>query len=146
MHTYLDRNLIPAAWIAVSGAATWTAMESGDVTGLDDLWALRIVTLAAGLAGLAVAPVFRAGPVGASIGAVLATLLGAAKAGVVLALYEVGLEGVLLGLLFGPVAVFGAIVQMPYVLGAWVVTMTMAAVAAQLPKDGAIRAGSSGCP
>lgn len=140
MREYMDNHLVTAAWVAISGAATWLAMTTGHVLVLDPVSDLRIVTAAAGLAGWIVAPLFKRGLICVFLGAVMSTAAGSAIAGAAFGFLDSGGDAVLLGALFGVMGVAHSMTNFG-VFAVWLITM---AVTSGQPD--AVNSGSSDCP
>ncbi len=117
---HITHHLFAATLTAMSGASVMVGM---DMSGRTDPGLVLSAACGAFIAGAFAAPLFghghRQGAVMAAIGAIFATALGAAIAGLGLAL--VAAEP--LAVLVAPVIVAAAILASPHLLLVWVVTM-----------------------
>jgi hypothetical protein len=119
-HMHITHRLFAATLIAMSGASVMVAMTLPGGTNAE---LLLPAGCGAFIAGIISGPLFgqpaRQGAVMAAIGAIFATALGAALAGLGLGL--VAAEPMVFFL--APVAVGAAIIGMPHVLLVWIATM-----------------------
>ncbi len=121
---HISRGALTTMIISICGGATWAAICQSDANpGIGDIFdMIRLTTGTAAVSGIVVAPLFGMrgfnGLVIALIGAVFATIVGAALAAIAV--------GGLPGLILGPMFVLSSLVTEPLVGGVWLLIMATA--------------------
>ena len=132
-YDFISRACLTAMIVAICGGATWLAIcQSENPPGIGDLYDMvRLTTAAGAVGGFLAAPLFgtsgRTGLVFSLIGALIATVVGAA-----LAAFAVGGPA---GFVIGPIYVLTNLVTEPLAGGVWLLIMATAHHVAEVDKS-----------